>query len=164
MVTRIQPDPTDMHRFLISVMLAGALAMPASAQSDARLRGSFVPVTAPEGDARPATGEVRASVDADGDVRVDLVVSGLTERVTGATLHTGGAGENGEQVARMDVAVTGSEGRIIGGTARLTPLVAQQVRAGEAYVVVRTSEHPDGILRAQLAPQARTLDAVVAGQ
>lgn len=96
-------------------------------------------------------------------MRVDLVVSGLTERVTSATLHTGRAGENGEQIARMDVTLDGSEGRIIGATASLSPLVAERVRAGEAYVVIRTSEHPDGILRAQLAPQARSLESVVAG-
>lgn len=152
---------------LLTMLFAACAAAPlshAQAQAqDLRMRGAFIPMQAPEGDARPATGEVRALVEADGDVRVDLVVSGLTERVTGATLHTGRAGENGEQVARMDVAVDGSEGRIIGGTASLTPLVAAQVRGGEAYVVVRTSEHPDGILRAQLAPQARSIEAVVAG-
>ena len=97
-------------------------------------------------------------VDEDGDVRIDLVVSGLTERATSATLHTGDAGDNTEQVARLDVVADGSEARIIGGTADLTPIVAQQVRNGAAYIVLRTSEHPDGVLRAQLAPQARTLD------
>ena len=146
---------------LMAAMAAGSIAG-AQAQ-DTRLRGAFTPLRAPEGDARPATGDVRASIDSDGDVRVDLVVSGLTERVTSATLHTGRAGENGEQIARMDVSVDGSEGRIIGATASLSPLVAERVRAGEAYVVIRTSEHPDGILRAQLAPQARSLEAVVAG-
>lgn len=152
---------------LLSTLLAAFAAAPvihAQAQVvDTRLRGAFAPTQAPEADSRPATGEVRAHLEADGDMRVDLVVSGLTERVTSATLHTGRAGENGEQIARMDVAVDGSEGRIIGATASLSPLVAQQVRAGEAYVVVRTSEHPDGILRAQLAPQTRSLEAVVAG-
>lgn len=146
---------------VFALVLAG-LAADALAQ-EVRLRGLFAPVRAPEGDARPATGEVRALIDEDGDVRVDLVVSGLTERVTGATLHTGRTGENGEQIARMDVAVEGMEGRVIGATADLSPALAAQVRAGEAYVVLRTSEHPDGILRAQLAPQARSLEAVVAG-
>ena len=131
--------------------------------SDIRLRGAFTPLRAADADTRPATGEVRATVQADGDVRVDLVVSGLPGQATSATLHTGRAGESGEQVARMDVSVDGSEGRVIGGTATLSPLVAQRVRAGEAYVVVRTSAFPDGILRAQLAPQARSLEAVVAG-
>lgn len=159
-----------MRRILLLSMLSVALAMGASAfaqaptpTQDMRLRGTFTPLRAPDGDERPAVGEVRLNLEADGDARVDLVVSGLTERVTSATLHTGEAGENGEQVARMDVTLDGSEGRIIGATTSLSPLIAERVRAGGAYVVVRTSEHPDGILRAQLAPQARSLEAVVAG-
>lgn len=146
---------------ILTLVLAG-LGADAFAQ-EVRLRGLFAPIRAPEGDTRPPTGEVRALIDEDGDVRVDLVVSGLTGRITSATLHTGRAGENGEQVARMDVAVEGGEGRVIGATADLSPALAAQVRAGEAYVVLRSSEHPDGILRAQLAPQARSLEAVVAG-
>lgn len=155
-----------MRRIILLSTLAVALALPAAhaeeAMQDMRLRGTFAPLRAPEGDMRPAGGEVRVNMEADGDVRVDLVVSGLTERVTSATLHTGNAGENGEQIARMDVTVDGAEGRVIGATATLSPLVAQQVRTGGAYVVVRTNEHPDGILRAQLAPQARTLESAVA--
>lgn len=147
-------------RAVLSLLLAGA-SVEAIAQ-DVRLRGVFAPVRAPEGEARPATGEVRALIDEDGDVRLDLVVSGVDGSVTGATLHTGRAGENGEQVARMDVAVEGTEARVIGATADLGPALAAQVRAGEAYVVLRTSEHPDGVLRAQLMPQARTLETVVA--
>lgn len=152
-----------MHRIL-PLLLAAVLVAPLAAQAqETRLRGLFVPLLAPAADTRPPTGEVRAILDEDGDVRVDLVVSGLTEQVTSATLHTGRAGENGEQVARMDVAVDGSEGRVIGATADLSPAVAARVRDGEAYVLVRTSEHRDGILRAQLAPQARSLEAVVTG-
>lgn len=150
----------------LALVAVAGLAPPAFAQQaqDTRLRGSFVPTRSPEGDARPATGEVRAMVEADGDARVDLVVSGLAERATSATLHTGDAGENGEQVARMDLVVDGAEARAIGATTRLSPIVAAQVRAGQAYVVVRTSEHPDGVLRAQLVPQARSLDAVAADE
>lgn len=146
----------------ILLAIAFIAASAAAHAQDRRLRGLFTPVRAPDADTRPPTGEVRAMIDEDGDVRVDLVVSGLTERVTSATLHTGRAGENGEQVARMDVAVDGAEGRVIGATADLSPAVAAQVRAGEAYVMLRTSEHPDGILRAQLAPQVRSLESVVA--
>lgn len=138
----------------LSLLLVVPLA--ASAQ-DVHLRGAFSLVRAPAADARPPTGEARAIVEDDGDVRVDLVASGLTERVTSATLHTGNAGENTEQVARLDVVSDGDEARIIGGRIDLTPIVAQQVRSGAAYIVLRTSEHPDGFLRAQLAPQARTL-------
>lgn len=152
--------------FAIAIAALCSLALPAVAQQaqDTRLRGSFVPTRSPEGDARPATGEVRAMVEADGDARVDLVVSGLAERATTATLHTGDAGENGEQVARMELTVDGAEARVIGATTRLSPIVAAQVRAGQAYVVVRTNEHPDGVLRAQLVPQTRSLEAVAADE
>ena len=136
------------------VLLLPTLAL----AQNVHLQGRFLPLRGPEADARPPVGEARAVVDEDGDVRIDLVVSGLTERATSATLHTGDAGDNTEQVARLDVVADGSEARIIGGTADLTPIVAQQVRNGAAYIVLRTSEHPDGVLRAQLAPQARTLD------
>lgn len=141
--------------FLAPVLLL-VLPLAALAQ-DMHLRGVFALIRAPAADTRPPTGEARAVVNEDGGVRVDLVVSGLTERVTSATLHTGNAGESTEQVARLDVAVDGDEARIIGGRVDLTPLVAQQVRSGGGYIVLRTSEHPDGFLRAQLARQPRTL-------
>jgi hypothetical protein len=102
-------------------------------------------------------------VDEDGGVRVDLVVSGLGERVTSATLHTGDAGDNTEHVARLDVAADDGVARVIGGRVDLTPLIAEQVRAGSAYILLHSSEHPDGFLRAQLGPQARTLGSVSSG-
>lgn len=148
----------------VAVLFAGLMA-PAFAQDappEARLRGAFLPLLAPEGDARPATGEVRLRMDEDGDIRVDLVVSGLTERATSATLHLGRGSEGGEQVARMDVTADESIARVVGATAKLSPLVAERVRAGEAYVLLRTNEHPDGLLRAPLAPQPRSFEAVVA--
>ncbi|WP_133478240.1 CHRD domain-containing protein [Cognatilysobacter segetis] len=152
-----------MHRLATSIaLLLLTLPLCVSAQ-EVRLRGMFSLVRAPAADTRPPTGEARAVVDEDGRVRVDLVVAGLTERATSATLHTGDAGENTEQVARLDVAADDGEARVIGGRVDLTPLVAQQVRAGSAYIVLRTSEHPDGFLRAQLAPQARTLGSVSNG-
>ncbi|HZX80371.1 MAG TPA: CHRD domain-containing protein [Lysobacter sp.] len=141
------------------LLLLLLLLLPTSAfAQNVHLQGRFVPIRGPEADVRPPAGEARAIVDEDGDVRIDLVVSGLTERATSATLHAGDAGENTGQVARLDVVADGGEARIIGGTADLTPIVAQQVRSGSAYIVLRTNEHPDGVLRAQLAPQPRTLD------
>lgn len=152
-----------MRRFVLPLALLLAVPLSASAQ-DVHLRGMFSLVRAPAADTRPPVGEARAVVDDDGRVRVDLVVSGLNERATSATLHTGNAGENTEQVARLDVAAAGNEARIIGGRADLTPLIAQQIRAGNAYIVLHTSEHPDGLLRAQLAAQARTLGSITGGQ
>jgi hypothetical protein len=151
-----------MRRFFPIALLLAALPLSVQAQ-DVHLRGIFNLVRAPDADARPPTGEARAVLDEDGDVRIDLVVSGLNERPTFATLHAGDAGENSEQVARLDVAASGNEARVIGGRADLTPLVAQQIRADGAYVVLHTSEHPDGLLRAQLALQPRTLGTVTGG-
>lgn len=154
-----------MHRIatLAFVAVLGTVPLLADAQ-DMRLRGGFVPLLAPAADARAPVGEVRAIVEADGDVRIDLVVSGLTETARAATLHVGRASEAGEQVARVDVAAQGSEARVIGGTFTLSPAVAQRVRAGEAFVLLRTSEHADGLLRAPLTPQARSLEAAIADE
>lgn len=155
-----------MRQILAAAVLLAGLVSHAAAQAppaEARLRGNFAPLLAPEGETRPATGEVRVRLDEDGDVRVDLVVSGLTERATAATLHLGRGSEGGEQVARMEVVADESIARVVGATARLSPLVAERVRAGEAYVLLRTNEHPDGLLRAPLAPQPRSFEAVVGG-
>lgn len=158
-----------MRRRFIASLVALSFATTAFAQqvltappAEVRLRGAFVPLLAPEGETRPPTGEVRMRLEDDGDIRVDLVVSGMTETATGVTLHLGEASQVGEQVARMDVTTDGREARIVGATARLTPLVAERVRAGEAFMLVRTNEHPDGWLRAALAPQARSIESVAA--
>lgn len=145
---------------VVLVLLAALMPAVSFAQQDVRLRGSFVPLRAPEGEMRAPVGEARAVVEADGDMRVDLVVSGMYERATSATLHLGRGGESSEQVARMDVAFEGDVARIIGGTADLTPLVAARVRAGDAFIVLRTNEHPDGFVRAQLGVQPATLGGV----
>ena len=146
------------------VVLSLLLALPIAAHAqDVRLRGTFSLVRAPAADTPPPVGEVRATVGDDGRVRLDLVVSGMNERATSVTLHTGNAGESTQDVARLDAVADGSEARVIGGRVDLTPIVAQQVRSGAAYVVLHTSQHPDGFLRAQLAPQARTLESVSAG-
>lgn len=151
-----------MRRYALLLALLGALVPSVSlAQQDVRLRGAFVPLRAPEGEVRTPVGEARMLVEEDGDLRLDLVVSGLTERATSATLHLGRGGESSEQVARMDVAMDGNVARVIGGTADLTPLVAARVRAGDAFIVLRTNEHPDGFLRAQLAVQPASLGTVV---
>lgn len=152
-----------MHRIALLTLAAvlGVQPLVADAQ-DVRLKGTFLPLLAPDADTRAPVGEVRAIVEEDGDVRIDLVVSGLTETARSATLHVGRDSEGGEQVARVDVAAQGPEARVIGGTFTLGPTVAQRVRNGEGFVLLRTSEHADGLLRAPLTPQARSLDAAIA--
>ncbi|GAB6196643.1 CHRD domain-containing protein [Lysobacter xanthus] len=153
-----------MNRLVSRPLLLALLLVPlAAAAQDMRMRGTFNLLRAAAADTRPPSGEARATIDADGAVRIDLVVSGLDERVTGATLHPGDAGENTERVARMDVSVDGNEARLIGGRAELTPIVARRVRENGAYILLHTSEHPDGYLRAQLAPQATAVGSVVSG-
>jgi len=141
------------RRLMLLACLVPALAF----AQDLHLQGRFQPIRAPAADARAPSGEVRATVAADGDVRIDLVASGLVERVTSATLHTGDGGGSTAQVARIDVAMDGSEARVIGARVQLTLIIAAQVRDGGAYLVLHSSEHPDGYLRAQLAPQPRSL-------
>lgn len=148
-----------MRPFAAFLVVLLALPIAAFAQP-VHLQGKFALVRAPEADVRAPTGEIRATLDDNNDVRVDLVVSGLTERPTSVTLHTGTqGGESSGQVARMDVVADGDAARVIGGTASLTPAIAQQVRDGQGYVVLRTNEHPDGFMRASLAVQPRTLGA-----
>ena len=161
-VARLVPttlQDSAMRRSIASFAQLLVLLSPCASAQDAHLRGMFGLIRAPAADTRPPTGEARAVVDESGRVRIDLVVAGLTERVTSATLHAGNAGENTEQLARLDVTADDGEARVIGGRVDLTPLVAQQVRSGGAYIVLRSSEHPDGFLRAQLAPLPRTLES-----
>ncbi|MGY3265306.1 CHRD domain-containing protein [Lysobacter sp. HA35] len=142
---------------LFSIVPLAAFAQPA------HLQGRFAPVRAPEADVRPPSGEARATIDDNNNVRVDMVVSGLTERATSVTLHTGTSGESTGQVARLDVTADGDEARIIGGTASVTPAIAQQIRDGAGYLVLRTNEHPDGFMRAELSVQPRTLGSATSG-
>lgn len=147
-------------RASVPCLLLLALVPLSAAAQDARLAGRFNPTRAPEADTRPPVGEARLLVEDDGDLRVDLVVSGLTERATSATLHIGDGGNSTQQVARLDVSFDGGVARVIGGRATLSPLVAQQVRKGDAYLVLRTNEHPEGVMRAELAPEARSLGSI----
>ena len=68
---------------------------------------------------------------------VDLVVSGLTERVTGATLHTGGAGENGTTLAILGLAVL-PDRRRQGIAAQLMHAYLDRARQGGMERVVLT--------------------------
>ncbi|WP_407909843.1 CHRD domain-containing protein [Lysobacter claricitrinus] len=132
-------------------------------QQVVHMQGRFAPVRAPEADVHPPSGEARVTLDDSNNVRVDMVVSGLTERATSVTLHTGTSGESTGQVARLDVVVDGQDARIIGGTASVTPAIAQQIRDGQGYLVLRTNEHPDGLMRAELSVQPRTLGSTTNG-
>jgi len=98
------------------------------------------------------TGEARAVLQDDGKLRITLMFGGLTANVTGVELHTGTRSDNGPQVASID-ASPGAQGWMANTVLTLTPDVAADVRAGNAYLLVTTTDFPTGALRGQLLPQ-----------
>lgn len=147
-----------MPRTILIAAMACALAVPFGAiAAEVKLRalldaGSVVSATE-----SLATGEGRALLEDDNDMRVDLVYSGLEERATGAALHVGKPGENGTLVERLDLDVEDDSGRVVGAEFDVGDDVAARIRAGEAYLVINTIEHPDGLIRGQLTPQPARL-------
>lgn len=143
-----------MSRPMLIAAMACALAVPVGADAaEVKLRalldaGSVVSATE-----SLATGEGRGLLEDDNDMRVDLVYSGLEERATGAALHVGKPGENGMLVERLDLDVEDDSGRVVGAEFDVADDVAARIRAGEAYLVINTIEHPDGLIRGQLTPQ-----------
>ena len=98
------------------------------------------------------TGEARAVLQDDGKLRITLMFGGLAANVTGVELHTGARSDNGPQVASID-ARPGAQGWTGNTVLTLTPDVAADVRAGDAYLLVTTTDFPAGALRGQLVPQ-----------
>jgi hypothetical protein len=72
-------------------------------------------------------------------------------------LHVGTGGENGTIVERLDLVVENDSGRVVGAEFDVGDDVAARIRAGEAYLVINTIEHPDGLIRGQLTPQPARL-------
>lgn len=100
-----------------------------------------------------ATGEATAVLQDNGKVRINLVFGGLASDVTGVELHTGTTAENGPTAMPLDVAKNQTVGSLVDQPLQLTEEVAQRMRAGEAYIVVNTIDHPAGSIRGQLMPQ-----------
>jgi hypothetical protein len=101
----------------------------------------------------PGTGEARAVLQDDGKLRITLMFGGLPANVTGVELHTGSGNDNGPQVASMDASPDAQAGWRVNTVLTLTPDVAASVRAGNAYLLVTTTDLPSGALRGQLLPQ-----------
>lgn len=99
------------------------------------------------------TGEARAVLQDDGKLRVTLMFAGLTANVTGVELHTGSGNDNGPQVASMDARPDAQGGWVVNTVLTLTDTVAASVRAGNAYLLVTSTDFPAGALRGQLLPQ-----------
>lgn len=144
-----------MSKPLLIATLACALAAPAGANAaELKLRALLSAGSVVSATESSATGEARAMLEDDNDLRVDLVYSGLEERATGAALHVGQPSENGALVERIDLELDEGDGRVVGAQLDLSVDVAARLRAGEGYVVITTIEHPDGVIRGQLVPEA----------
>lgn len=100
-----------------------------------------------------ATGEAKAVLRDDNKLRINLVFGGLASNVTGAELHTGAPSENGPVVSPLDVRENQTVGSLVNTELTLTDDVAASMRAGDAYIVVMTVDHPSGAIRGQLVPQ-----------
>jgi hypothetical protein len=98
-----------------------------------------------------ATGEAKAILEDDNTLRINLVFGGLASDVTGAELHAGASSENGPTVAPLDVRENQTVSSLV--DTELTDDVAASMRAGNAYILVTTVDHPSGAIRGQLIPQ-----------
>lgn len=106
-------------------------------------------------DAPQATGGGMASIDRRStNTHVMVVTSGLTGDITGAHIHQGAAGTDGDVV--LDLTDLFNNG---GGFAYIqdgfTTEIADSIKAGSAYVNVHTAAHPAGEVRGQIV---RSLD------
>lgn len=145
-----------MPRPMLIAALAFALAAPAGANAaDLSLRALLNAASVVSATESAATGEARAVLEDDNDVRLYLVYGDLGERATGAALHVGKPTENGALVEKLDLDldVDDGSGRVVGAQFDVSAETAARIRAGEAYVVVNTIQHPDGAIRGQLVPQ-----------
>lgn len=144
-----------MSRNLLMAALACALTVPASAEAaDLKLRASLSGGQVVSATESPATGEARAMLDDDNAMRVDLVYSDLEEAPVGAELRVGEASENGTVAQKLALDIDDTDGRVVGAQFAVSPEVAARIRAGEAYLVITTIAHPNGVIRGQLMPQS----------
>jgi hypothetical protein len=141
-----------MNRSWVVMLLFAFAVSPAFAET-LRLQGSLNGGNVVSATDSKATGEMRATLQDDNSVRIDLVFGGLASDVTAASLHTGKEGENGPAAVPLDVRKNQPRGSLVNERLQLTPEVAQRMRAGETYIVISTNDHPDGAIRGQLLPQ-----------
>jgi hypothetical protein len=138
---------------ILPMMLVLSLAISGPLRaSDLRLHALLDGASVVSATDSPGTGEARAVLQDDGKLRITLMFGGLTANVTGVELHTGASSDNGPQVASID-ARPGAQGWLSNSVLTLTPDVAANVRAGDAYLLVTTTDFPGGALRGQLLPQ-----------
>ena len=138
---------------ILPLMLVLALAASGAVHAaDLRLHALLDGASVVSSTDSTGTGEARAVLQDDGKLRITLMFGGLAANVTGVELHTGASSDNGPQVAVID-AKPGAQGWVGNTVLTLTPDVAANVRAGDAYLLVTTADFPAGALRGQLVPQ-----------
>ena len=95
-----------------------------------------------------ARGQGTLKVGDDGGVSGNVTTSGIAG--TGAHIHSGAAGKNGPVIVPLQ---KGSDGAwAVPSGAKLTPDQLKMFKAGELYVNVHSTAHPDGEIRGQLKP------------
>ncbi len=103
---------------------------------------------------RDGWGRARVRVgDTSDSVCVDLEVRSIG-RVTGATIHRGGPGVNGPAVVRLDR--PDGEDQDEDDCDSIGDALADDIQAnpGQFYVMIATTDFPNGALRGQLVPSA----------
>lgn len=143
-------------RSALAAALACMFAAPAAA-AELKLRALLDGGRVVSSTESPANGEARVLLDDDNGVRLDLVYSELDEEPTGAELRVGKPNENGRMVEKIELDVGADvddgQGRVVGARFDVSADVAERIRAGEAYLVITTIAHPDGVIRGQLEPR-----------
>lgn len=131
------------------IALTGTVASAADLRLHALLDGASV-VSATES---KGTGEATATLTDDNILRVTLVYGGLETNVTGASLNLGSSAENGAVVLPLGVRTGRPSGALVNARLTVPPEAAAAMRAGNTYLLIDTTDHPDGAIRGQLLPQ-----------
>ena len=95
-----------------------------------------------------ARGQGTLTIGDDGAVSGAVTTSGVTG--TAAHIHSAAAGKNGPVIVPLQKGADGAWS--VPSGAKLTPDQLKMFKAGELYVNVHSSAHPDGEIRGQLKP------------
>ena len=96
------------------------------------------------------SGTVQVRIEGD-ELVVEGSFSGMETPASGASLWRGDLGLRGDSVGRLEASAS-TEGQIAGAVP-LTEDLRQAFENGEVYVLVRSDEHPEGVLRGWAFPQ-----------
>jgi hypothetical protein len=144
--------------FALSVMIACVLA-PTPAISDDDL---FIPIDLLSSAVVPpppisASGAATLTFEADTDRLSGDVLVAIFPLTYSVHIHRGGPGENGVRLATMENPFATFFSIILDSEVR------DVILAGDAYLLVTTTNHPDGIVRGQFPPQSVSTDALGLG-